>query len=445
VRLRATRAVAMGTSLSKQELDSVARNRAWERNGVAATPKGRLLLAHLAFEHALRGDGASMVRSLARRALGSGALLDDETSDGLAYYRAIAALVMVEDLQTAELALAAAIEDARARGSVFGFANACYLRAWTVLRRGRVDDAAADAQNALAAGRHGWRSALPGAHGVLADAFIERADLAHAAREIALGAEPGHAPVEHSLALYLAATGRVRMLEGRPGEALDAYVDCGRRLVERGATGSGLVAWRCRAGLASAALGDTEEAHRLLSEELDRARGFGVAGTVGRALHAIGVTLNNGAALDYLAEAVEVLERSEASLDRARALVDFGGALRRAGKRRESRAPLRRGLELAEGCRARALAERARAEITAAGGRPRRTALSGLEALTPREYQVAGLAAQGMSNREIAEALFVTVKTIEWHLRHAYEKLGVGSRRELRTVLAGREPGSRRT
>jgi DNA-binding CsgD family transcriptional regulator len=442
VRLRAARAVAIGTSLSTEELESVTRNHGWGRNGVAATPLGRLLLAHLAFEHALRGDDASQVRSLARRALAGGALLDDETSDGLAYYRAIAALVMVEDLPMAELALTAAVEDARARGSVFGFANACSLRAWAVLRRGRINDAAADAQNALAARQYGWRLAVPGTHGVLAEVFIERADLARAAREIAVGADAGPPPVEHSVALYLAATGHVRLLEGRPGDALDAYVDCGRRLVERGATGAGLVAWRSRAALASAALGDTEEARRLLSEELARARGLGVAGPVGRALHAIGITHDGGGALNYLAEAVEVLERSEAVLDRARALVDFGGALRRAGKRRQSRDPLRRGLELAEGCRARALAERARAEIAAAGGRPRRTALSGPEALTPREYQVASLAAQGKSNREIAEALFVTVKTIEWHLRHAYEKVGVGSRRELRGVLAGREPGS---
>jgi DNA-binding NarL/FixJ family response regulator len=131
---------------------------------------------------------------------------------------------------------------------------------------------------------------------------------------------------------------------------------------------------------------------------------------------------------------VEVFEASEATLDRARALVDLGGALRRAGKRREAREPLRRGLELAERCGASALAERARGEIAAAGGRPRRTALTGFEALTPRERQVASLAARGMSNREIAEALFVTVKTVEWHLRHAFDKLGVSSRRELRAL-----------
>jgi ATP/maltotriose-dependent transcriptional regulator MalT len=100
-----------------------------------------------------------------------------------------------------------------------------------------------------------------------------------------------------------------------------------------------------------------------------------------------------------------------------------------------AREALRRGLDLAERCGARAVAARARHEALAAGARPRRKALSGPEALTPRERQVAGLAAQGMSNREIAEALFVTLKTVEWHLRHAFDKLGVSSRRDLGRVL----------
>jgi DNA-binding CsgD family transcriptional regulator len=79
-------------------------------------------------------------------------------------------------------------------------------------------------------------------------------------------------------------------------------------------------------------------------------------------------------------------------------------------------------------------------EVTAAGARPRRTALHGLEALTPRELQTAGLAAEGMSNREIADALFVTVKTVEWHLKHSYGKLGIRSRRELAEALGRRYP-----
>ncbi|HKP21786.1 MAG TPA: helix-turn-helix transcriptional regulator, partial [Thermoleophilaceae bacterium] len=112
--------------------------------------------------------------------------------------------------------------------------------------------------------------------------------------------------------------------------------------------------------------------------------------------------------------------------------VDLGAALRRSGRLRDARPHLRTGLELAELCGAKTLAARASQEIKASGARPRRTALSGPESLTGREREVAELAAHGRSNREIGAELFVTVKTVEYHLKHAYQKLGVRSRQDLR-------------
>lgn len=94
-------------------------------------------------------------------------------------------------------------------------------------------------------------------------------------------------------------------------------------------------------------------------------------------------------------------------------------------------------LELAAACGAEPLAERARTELNAAGGRARREALSGVESLTPSERRVAAMAAEGMTNREIAQALFVTPKTVEVHLSNAYRKLGIASRRQLAAVLPG--------
>jgi DNA-binding CsgD family transcriptional regulator len=83
------------------------------------------------------------------------------------------------------------------------------------------------------------------------------------------------------------------------------------------------------------------------------------------------------------------------------------------------------------------LTERAEAELRAAGARPRRLALSGSDSLTASERRVAGLAAAGLSNRQIAQQLFVTVNTVESHLRHSYVKLGVHSRGELPAALSG--------
>ena len=137
-----------------------------------------------------------------------------------------------------------------------------------------------------------------------------------------------------------------------------------------------------------------------------------------------------------LRHAVDVMQGSQAALERARAFVDLGAALRRSNKLRDARPHLLSGLELAQGCGAEELVKRATREIKAAGARPRRTALTGPESLTARERQVAGLAADGMSNREIAEELVVTVKTVEWHLKHSYRKLGVKSRVGLREIFA---------
>ena len=120
-----------------------------------------------------------------------------------------------------------------------------------------------------------------------------------------------------------------------------------------------------------------------------------------------------------------------AQLEHTRALVDLGAALRRANRRVDARPPLRHALELADRHGMRRLARRARGELLAAGGRPRRTALSGIDALTPTEHRVTALAALGHSNRDIAQQLYVTRRTVETHLTHAYQKLDITTRHEL--------------
>ena len=134
---------------------------------------------------------------------------------------------------------------------------------------------------------------------------------------------------------------------------------------------------------------------------------------------------------ELLAQAVQTLATSPARLEHARALVDLGAALRRAGHRVDSREPLRAGMDAAHALGAAPLADRARDELRATGARPRRLVLSGVQALTASERRVAELAARGLTNRGIAQELFVTVATVETHLRHAFQKLDVRSRTEL--------------
>ena len=141
--------------------------------------------------------------------------------------------------------------------------------------------------------------------------------------------------------------------------------------------------------------------------------------------------------LRFAEQSVAVLDGSGIQLELARTLTALGSAIRHAGRRTESREPLRRGLGLAEQCGSTVLAERAREELRLAGARPRRAAISGPASLTPSERRIAERAAAGKTNRQIAQELFLTMKTVAFHLTNAYRKLDVSSREELAAVLSG--------
>jgi DNA-binding CsgD family transcriptional regulator len=147
--------------------------------------------------------------------------------------------------------------------------------------------------------------------------------------------------------------------------------------------------------------------------------------------------------LDLLRESVAVAEASPGRTELASSLTELGAALRRGGERRAARDPLRRALAVAHACGAERLVTSARAELLAAGGRPRRFALAGADSLTATERRVARLAADGLANREIAGALFIATRTVEMHLTNAYRKLAIRSRDELPDALglasAGRD------
>jgi DNA-binding NarL/FixJ family response regulator len=139
--------------------------------------------------------------------------------------------------------------------------------------------------------------------------------------------------------------------------------------------------------------------------------------------------------LECFEEAVAALALTPARLEHASALIGLGGALRRQRRPSDARGPLREALAMAREAGATPLAERAHAELEATGARPRKIVRSGIDQLTSSERRVAELATAGMTNREIAQSLFVTVKTVETHLHHAFQKLEVGSRRDLAGAL----------
>ena len=143
-----------------------------------------------------------------------------------------------------------------------------------------------------------------------------------------------------------------------------------------------------------------------------------------------------GPDVDQLWEAAAIYERVDSPIDLARTLVEIGSALRRDRRPAAARDPLRRALDLARACGARPLAERAEHELRASGARPRRDRITSSDALTATERRVAQLALAGMTNRQIAETLFITRKTVERHLEHIFRKLGIHARGELGPALA---------
>jgi DNA-binding CsgD family transcriptional regulator len=394
----------------------------------------RLLLACSAYFSAARGHPASEAVAIARRALEGDAVISDQTLP--AWCLAVGTLCFADRFEPALESVDAALAVARESGSVPMFQLASWMRALVQYRRGALGEAEADAQGALDAADEQWFTA-PVA--VLVDALLERGALDEAERLFeAYGLNQEVFPNLLIANLLLDTRGRLRCAQGRWRDGLADLLAVGARLASWETVNPAMIAWRSSAALAHLALDERDEARRLAVEEIELARSFGARRALGVALRAAGLVHDGEAGLALLEEALSVLEGSQSSLERARALTDYGAALRRSGNRASAREPLRRGLDLADRCGASALTRRAREELHAAGARPRRERIAGAEALTASERRVATLAAEGMSNREIAQTLFITVKTVKTHLGHTFQKLNIASRGELADALGER-------
>ncbi len=300
------------------------------------------------------------------------------------------------------------------------------------LRQGRLDEAEA-ALRATLDGPPSWgpgTDAAP-AHtlSILAEVLTERSDLA-GARAVLDRVPTALSPDTEGALLCRCAELRLLVAERRPADALavcDAAID---RL--QTVTNPAWAPWRSLRAEALAQAGRRDEAVAPAAEELELARRWGTPGPVGHALTVLGQLEERE---DLLEEAVEITRGASARLVRVRALLALGGAYRRSRRPTDARALLREAHDLATACGARALADRSGEELAAAGGRPRPAAGAGLAALTHSERRVAELAAAGHRNREIAQQLFLSLKTVEVHLTSTYRKLSIRSRAELRDAL----------
>jgi DNA-binding CsgD family transcriptional regulator len=406
----------------------------------AAGSAGRELSLMLASIIALRGGSPEDVLKLVARGLDDGRFLFEEGADSLVLPQGLVALIWTDQTDLATRLADDMVANARKTGSRFGFVSGLSHRALAEVRRGNLVGAEADLRDALdGAIEHDLQLPLLVTlwHG--ADAIAERPELADLAAMVHdLEVPAGLAPT-FSGAVALEVRGRVRLVGGEVVEGVADLRTCGQTLTALGYNNPNLSTWRSHLALALAG-SQPAEARALVAAELSDARRIGLARGIGVALRTTGLLAGSEDGIAMLREAVSVLACANAPLEHARAMVELGAALRRTNQRAAARDQLRAGLELAHRCGATRLAERATTELAASGARPRRLRVVGRDALTPSEQRIARMAADGLSNREIAQALFVTGKTVENHLGHIYLKLGVGGRRALADALEREQP-----
>jgi DNA-binding CsgD family transcriptional regulator len=399
-----------------------------------ASPGGRLIAGVMAIDRALAGDPAPEVAALVARMLEDGHLPGGHVGAQIPLF-ATNALLWCDRLDDARRLLDEMIAAARAAGSVRGVLIALCWRGLAAHRRGELAEAASDLATAVELDAEHGAGGTAVTHALLAEVLLDGGDVDGAVQALAPVAPPDELPEYVGWNYVLHARGAIHAAQLNARGAVDDFLACGIRQERWGAHNPSVIAWRSQAALAQAALGEKTRALELAGEELRLARRFGAPRAIGMALRALGLVESGERQIALLSEAVSVLEASPARLEHARALVDLGGALRRSNERAAAREPLHEALELATRCGATSLAARARNELLATGARPRKPILTGLDALTPIERQAASMAAKGMSNPQIAQALFISRKTVEKRLSEAYRKLDVRSRHELTAAL----------
>ncbi len=399
-----------------------------------ATPGERLVLASHAHQRSLDLAPPSELYELADRVLSSGSLVREQSPDSPIVYLFIYVLERAERFEQMDRVLEEALAEARARGSVLGLSVALGARGFIRWLHGDVREAEADGRTSMdALLQAGWASMLPLAVATVAECLLERDRAREAA---ALFEDTGLTGPMPELLMHrwaLPSRGRARIAAGRREEGIEDLLDCER--LHMGPLASVAMLWRTDAALALAATGAGDRAALLASEQLTLARAAKVPRPLGVSLRTAGLLDSGERQLALLEEAVSVLRDAPARLEHARALIELGGALRRRNRRRDARERLESGYELARACGSSALVERARQELAASGVRLRRDALQGVDSLTPSERRVAQMAATGRTNPEIAQALFITRKTVEMHLGRTYRKLGISGREALERTL----------
>jgi DNA-binding CsgD family transcriptional regulator len=392
--------------------------------GSPARPLGRVYMGLAAFMEGDAARAAPLLRAVV-------AATPADAPPGQLLSAASAAMFLGDDGAAAGL-LARAGLAARAAGAVGVLPWVLQLVATVDAWTGRWAPAMASASEGLrlaletrqqiaTAHQHGLLAWLAAVQGREADCR------SHAAAALEVASPRGIAP---QVAMAGWALGLLDLSAGRPAPALD-------RLLELARPGSGhghpLLSLWSAADLAEAAVraGRPEAAPGAVALLEGWAAATGAPWGLALAARCRGLLADGEEAEACFAEALDLHATGGRPFDRARTQLLFGEALRRGRRRGQARGHLRAALDGFEQLGAEPWAERARAELRASGETARRRDPSTLTQLTPQELQIARLAADGATNREIAAQLFLSPRTVEYHLYKVFPKLGIVSRAEL--------------
>ena len=384
---------------------------------------------HDARERQIRGESAADVASEVEQALAAGL---PASAGRNSVVMALIILRFAERYDLAHRMLDMGLEVARAEGHATRQGIIYALRATIALERGSLRDAQVDAETGLQLVEEPHFS-VGQLLAVLITVHVERGELDVADELARRGDASGVTEDRMFLDEYLIARARLRIAQGDAARGAADLQWCGERLKALGLEWQ--THWRAVAAPALASLGEKDAAVRLADEQLALARRVGSPRALGLSLRARALIDDGDRRLGGLEEAVAVLEPSAGRLELARTLADLGAELGRANRRREGREASRRAMQLAGECGATALAERARADLQSGPGRRAPVELTGPGALTAAEWRVCRQVAEGHTNREVAQAIFITEKTVERHLSSIFQKLGIRSRHQLREAI----------
>jgi DNA-binding CsgD family transcriptional regulator/tetratricopeptide (TPR) repeat protein len=390
----------------------------------------RLVLKELTHDALLAGGPAQETAALAQRALAGGTLLTRSLT-----HHACAAVDLAYAGQPAVARehFRDEITQCRRRGDVIGWAAALVLRGETHRLEGDMVATEVDTRTGIELLPHGERGPRFMLRGLI-EALATQGRTEEAAELLRAYELTGELPAVIPTAGLLHARAMVRVQQGALNTALEDLLRAGEIAEAVGMCDPWCVPWRIAAAEILHELGEAAEARRLADRQSELALRFGLEAAIGSALRLQARVAGGERGHALLTEAVVRLERGTARLELARALIELGVAGLARGDL-GARLELERGTRLAAELGAAPLADEGERRLLAAGTRPRRISRRGVQSLTAAEQRAARLAAEGLTNREIAGTLVLSEKTIETHLASTFRKLGIRSRLQLADVL----------